>query len=75
MPRTFHPFLVAMLFKGIEIRQNKKYSSQNSTELEYLNRIFFQIVNFFAIFKEIGKSLTKNYVITEILSLIYCYIN
>jgi hypothetical protein len=49
----------------MEIRQNKKYSSQNSTELEYLNRIFFQIVNFFAIFKKIGKSLTKNYVITE----------
>ena len=30
----------------MEIRQNKKYGSQNSTELEYLNRKNLQIVNF-----------------------------
>ena len=30
----------------MEIRQNKKYSSQNSTELEYLNRKNLQIVDF-----------------------------
>ena len=40
----------------MEIRQNKKYSSQNSTELEYLNRIFVQIVNFSQFLKKSGKA-------------------